>query len=175
MLLERGALIVAVTDSRGGVYDQRGLDLDLIDGAKDAGRGVTDAEAGSPLDPTDLIGVECDIWIPAARGDNVNRLTAKLVVEAANVPTTHAADRHLQATDVVVLPDFVVNAGGVICGAVEYARGTRAAAFEAIDERIRSNVEELFHGGQHGAGLRSRARAIAQSRIEKASGLRRWV
>ncbi|NIR59089.1 MAG: Glu/Leu/Phe/Val dehydrogenase, partial [Gammaproteobacteria bacterium] len=75
--------------------------------------------------PDDVLEVDCDIWIPAARpdvlrADNVDRLQTRLVLQGANIPCTPEAEATLHERGVLVVPDFVANAGGVICAAVEY-------------------------------------------------------
>ena len=90
-----------------------------------------------------MIDVECEIWIPAARPDvigvdNVDRLSTRLVLQGANIPVTPEAETRLHARGLLTIPDFIANAGGVICAAVEYRGGTPKAAFEAIAEKISS-------------------------------------
>jgi glutamate dehydrogenase/leucine dehydrogenase len=87
--------------------------------------------------------LECDVWLPAARPDvirqeNVGRLQAKLVVPGANIAVTAEAEQILHDRQVLVLPDFIANAGGVICAAVEYRGGTQALALQTIEEKIRT-------------------------------------
>lgn len=180
LLGERGATIVGVADSRGATAHPEGLDLTALDEAKKDGLAVDEAGTGEPIAIEDLIGIDCDIWVPAARpatirADNVDRLRARLVVEAANVPTTADADARLNEAGVMCLPDFVVNAGGVICGATEYVRGTRRAAFDAIDDRIRANMSELVAvTDAQGGSLRDHAVRIARERLARAGATRRW-
>ena len=88
-----------------------------------------------------IIDIPCDIWIPAARPDviredNVDRLQTSLVVSGANIPMTPGAERSLHARGVLCIPDFIANAGGVICAAVEYRGASEAAAFAAIGTRL---------------------------------------
>jgi glutamate dehydrogenase (NAD(P)+) len=95
-----------------------------------------------------VIDIPCEIWIPAARPDvihagNVARLQAKLVAEGANIPCTAEAEEALAARGILVLPDFIVNAGGVICAAVEYRGGTQTTALALIDEKIRTNTAAM--------------------------------
>ena len=85
--------------------------------------------------------MSCDIWIPAARPDvihmdNVGRLNARLVVEGANIPITQEAEEaELHQRHVLVIPDFIANAGGVICASVEYHGGTQAMAWRPSRKR----------------------------------------
>ncbi len=127
-----------------------------------------------------MIDLPCEIWIPAARPDvidagNAARLRTKLVAQGANIPCTPEAEAALAARGVLVLPDFIANAGGVICAAVEYQRGSQAAAFAAIDEKIRANTLAMLGAvAAEGTLPRDAALAIAKARIARAMQTRRW-
>lgn len=144
-LAECGAVLVAASDSAGTVHDPAGLDVTRLIELKDGGGRVTDHPGGRQLDRDAILDVECDIWIPAARPDvvredNVDRLKTRLVLQGANIPFTDGAEHALHARGVLVVPDFIANAGGVICAAMEYQGATQAAALAAIAEKIRGNT-----------------------------------
>jgi glutamate dehydrogenase/leucine dehydrogenase len=148
-LAERGARVVGVSDSRGGRVAEEGFDLAKLTEHKDAGNSVGDFEQGSPLALDDLVAVPCDVWIPAARPDvirrdNVERMSTKVIVQGANIPATLEAEQWLADNGVLVVPDFVANAGGVICAAVEYHNGTEAQALATIEEKIGANVDAVM-------------------------------
>ena len=132
------------------------------------------------LDIRNRIDLACDIWIPAARPDvvhagNVDRLRTRLVAQGANIPLTAEAETALAERGVLVLPDFIANAGGVICAAVEYAGGTEAAALAAIDEKIRVNTRAVLDRvTADGALPRAAATDLARTRIARAMQTRRW-
>ncbi len=131
---ERGAILIAAADSRGTLIDENGIDVAALIAAKQAGLSVIDHPAGAKATQDAIIDVNCDIWIPAARPDvidaaNVGRLNTRMVAEGANIPVTPEAERILDEAGVLVLPDFIANAGGVICAAVEYQGGTETQAF----------------------------------------------
>ena len=179
-LAAEGAVLVAAADSRGMVEDQGGLDLEALAALKAEGRSVVDDDGGETGDADDIIAVDCDIWIPAARpdvirADNVGRMRTRLVLEGANIPSTTEAETALHERGVTVVPDFIANAGGVICAAVEYRGGTQAAAFHAIEEKILANTAAVLDEAASG-GLtpRAAATAIAERRVRKAMDLRRW-
>ncbi len=93
------------------------------------GRASWSYAAGDKRGADAVIDVECDIWIPAARpdvirDDNVARLRARLVLQGANIPFTLGAEKLLHERGVLVVPDFIANAGGVICAAMEYRGAT---------------------------------------------------
>lgn len=178
-LAARGARLVAVSDSQGARAAADGFDLDALLAWKAAGHSVAGFAQGTALDADDLIAVTCDIWIPAARPDviredNVARLDARVVAQGANIPATPGAERMLAERGVLVLPDFVVNAGGVICAAVEYHGGTEAQAMASIEEKIRTNVRAvLTRAAATGALPRQVAQALARERVLRAMSVRR--
>jgi len=179
-LAEHGARLVAAADSRGAVVNPDGLDVSGLTEWKAAGETLTSFAGGQPLDLELLVEVDCEIWIPAARPDvideqNCDRLRARLVAEGANIPVTTAAERRLHERGVVCLPDFIVNAGGVICGALEYRGAGQAAAFAAIEERVRANTAEVLQRSRNdGVTPRQAATAFAEQRVREAMATRRW-
>jgi glutamate dehydrogenase (NAD(P)+) len=173
-LAQRGARLVAASDSRGAVQSQDGLDVEALVRHKRAGRALGDLPSGQALPIDQLVGVPCEIWIPAARpdtltADNVPRLQAKLVLQGANIPATDAAEAWMHAHGILSVPDFVANAGGVICAAVEYHGGTQAQAFAAIEERVRSNTQETLERARAARILpREAATRMTRTRLEEA-------
>jgi len=180
-LAEKGAVLVAASDSKGTLHDPNGLDIAGLTGLKAAGKKVCDYAGGRKLAPDAVIDVECDIWIPAARPDvvredNVQRLRTKLVIQGANIPFTLGAEKYLHEKGVLSVPDFVANAGGVICAAMEYRGQSQSAAFAAIEEKLRANTEQVLARAKREAILpRAAAMALAVERIRRAMALRRWA
>ncbi len=179
-LTARGARLVAASDSRGTIASERGIDVAALTRLKSEGRPVCDYPDGRRLDADAIIDVECDIWIPAARPDvirkdNVHRLRTKLVAQGANIPFTEEAERILHAKGVLVVPDFVANAGGIICAAMEYRGATQTAAFQAIEDRIRANTEAVLERVRR-AGIAPRAAAttVALEGVRAAMKMRRF-
>jgi len=175
-----GAILVAVADSKGTVHNADGLDIERLQELKAQGKSVTDYDAGERLEGDAIIDVECDIWIPAARPDvihegNVDRLNTRMVVQGANIPITYAAEKTLHEKGVLNIPDFIANAGGVICAATEYQGGGEAAAFTAIEEKLRRNTREVLETAQREQILpRDAALAMARRRVQQAMRHRRW-
>jgi glutamate dehydrogenase (NAD(P)+) len=147
---------------------------------KDAGAGVTDYDRGQRLDRDAILDVECDIWIPAARPDvvreeNVDRLKTRLVLQGANIPFTPAAERLLHDRGVLVVPDFIANAGGVICAAMEYRGATRTAAFAAIEEHVRANTAAVLDAARsQRVTPRQAALDLARAQVKRAMSYRRF-
>ncbi len=179
-LHDLGAVLVAASDTGGTLYARGGLDVDELIELKRAGRSVTDASAGEPLSQDAIIDIDCEIWVPAARPDvvtraNVDRLGARLVVEGANIPLTDEAERILHQRGVMVLPDFIANAGGVICAAMEYQGSTEGEVFSTIAEKIRANTDEMLMISRHeDITPRDAALRLAVGRVTRAMTMRRW-
>jgi len=180
LLAEKGAVLVAASDSSATIADDNGLDVADLIALKGEGRSLEDHSRGRKLDRDAVIDIACDIWIPAARPDvihegNVGRLHTRLVAEGANIPCTPKAEEALAARDILVIPDFIANAGGVICAAMEWHQATEAAAFAAIDEKIRANTGAvLTEAKRSGALPRAAALSLATQRVRTAMRTRRW-
>jgi len=180
LFAENGAVLVAAADSGGTVEDQGGLDVQALIAIKEEGGHVTDFEGAAKMDAKDIVGVDCDIWIPAARPDvirkeNADDVKARLIVQGANIGVTEEAEAMLAARGVLCIPDFISNAGGVICASVEYHGGTEAQAFQTIDEKIRANTAEVLDRAKSAKILpREAAVTMAAERVRKAMGFRRW-
>jgi glutamate dehydrogenase (NAD(P)+)/glutamate dehydrogenase (NADP+) len=180
-LTNQGAVLVGAADSHGTLFDPGGIDVAHLIRLKDDGHSVLTYPHGEKLDRNKVIDIECDIWIPAARPDvitaeNVSRLKTKLVPEGANIPCTPEAEQILHDRQVVVVPDFIANAGGVICGAVEYHGGTLATAFQMIEENIRTNTIRILTQADKTKTLpRQAAVELAEQRVRTAMGYRRQM
>jgi len=179
-LTQKGAVLVGAADSRGTVYDPEGLDVDALIRLKKEGKSVLDYPGGEKLGSDEILSVPCDIWIPAARPDvinenNVHLLKAKLVVEGANIPVTEGAEKILYEKGILYVPDFIANAGGVICAASEYQGATRCTAFGAIEEKVRNNTEQVLEAAKtKGILPREAAVELAVKRVKRAMRYRRW-
>ncbi len=147
---ERGSILVAASDANGATANPKGLDVAALTSFKAEGRrSVADFPGGKRLDRDALIGVDCDILIPAARPDvitmaNVDLIRARLVLQGANIPASSEAEDRMHARGILSIPDFIANAGGVICGSVEYHGGTQSIAFQNIEEKTRINTRAVL-------------------------------
>lgn len=179
-LTDKGAVLVATTDSTGAIHNPDGLDVNELIELKQQGKSVTDYSNGTSIDRDAIIDIECDIWIPAARPDvihedNVQRLNTKLVIEGANIPITHGAEKALADKGILCVPDFIANAGGVICAAMEYHGSSEAAAFDAIKEKLRRNTRLVLEdSAQRNILPRQASMELALQRIRKAMSFRRY-
>lgn len=178
-LADAGAHLVAVADSHGTVLNHAGLDVGKLVEAKTEGT-LLDWHDGEHLPREAVLAVECDILVPAAQPDvltreNARDVQARLVLQGANIPATEAAEVILHERGVVNLPDFVVNAGGVICAAVEYRGGTAQEAFVEIDRRVHANTAAVIEASvRTGQTPRDSALALARGRLDEAAGYRRF-
>jgi glutamate dehydrogenase (NAD(P)+) len=179
-LTEEGAIVVAASDSRGAIQSASGLDVAALARLKEEGCSVGELEGTEALDPDDLIAIDCDIWIPAAgpdaiRADNVDRLQARMVLSGANIPATAEAEQRLHARSITLIPDFVANAGGVICGAMEYRGVGATMAFQEIADRVGNNTTSVLKAAfAEGVPPREAAHRIAAERVKSAMALTRW-
>lgn len=179
-LAEKGAVLVAASDTSGTLVDPSGLEVAKLAALKEAGRSLRDYDKGSKLAADAILDVDCDIWIPAARpdvvrADNVARLRTRLMPQGANIPFTPEAEQVLYERGILVVPDFIANAGGVICAAMEYRGATQRAAFDYIDEKIRANTRAVLEESRRQKTLpRRAAMALAEHRVRAARNTRRW-
>ena len=179
-LSEKGALVCAVSDTKGSAINANGLDVQALIELKRTGRSVTDLPGAQIQSADEIIGVDCDVLIPAARPDviresNVESVRAKLVVSGANIPMTPGAEKRLHEKGILYVPDFIANAGGVICAAMEYAGSTKTAAFDAISEKVRANTEEVIRMSKRDGILpRQAAVDLAMRRLKHAMTVRRF-
>jgi len=179
-LAAKGARIVAVADSRGAIQNSDGLDINALTEFKAQGEKVSDYSGGKAIDSDAILDVDCDIWIPAARPDvihedNAGRIKAKLIIQGANIPVTHEAEKLLAQRGVLCVPDFIANAGGVICAAMEYQGSTQKAAFDAIEEKVRRNTELVLEAAKQQQILpRQAAIDMATERVRKAMNFRQY-
>ncbi len=142
-----GALVVAVSDSRGGVYDPTGLDPEALLQHKQARGTVADFGQGRPVSSEEVLELPCEILIPAALEgqitvENASRVQARVILEGANGPTTPEADDVLRDKGVVVVPDVVANAGGVVVSYFEWVQDLQA--FFWSEEEVRERLERLL-------------------------------
>jgi glutamate dehydrogenase (NAD(P)+) len=179
-LAAEGAVLVAAADSGGTLVAAGGLDIEALARLKAAGESVCAHPQGDKRPREAVIEVECDIWIPAARPDvihegNVERLRSKLILEGANIPITPQAEQRLHDKGILCVPDFIANAGGVICAATEYRGAGETEALAIIEDKLRDNTAAVLERAARDAKPpRAAAMALAVERVQSAMQLRRW-
>lgn len=179
-LIKMGAVVVAVSDSRGATYNQEGLDVESLAEFKRTGpTGVTDFPGGVSLPREDVLTQECDVLVPAAQPDvitkeNVDLVRAKVILQGANIPVTAEAEEMLHRRGVLSVPDVIANAGGVICAAVEHRGGGPDTAFATIRSKIRAGTMDLLGRIRPGdLEPRKAAEQLALERVAAAQSYRR--
>jgi glutamate dehydrogenase (NAD(P)+) len=163
LLTEMGATVVAVSDSRGGIYNRGGLPVaDVL-----AHKRTTDALAGFPeterVTNEELLELPCDILIPAAlenqiTAHNASRIKARIIGEAANGPTTPQADDILYDRGVFVIPDILANAGGVTVSYFEWVQGLQE--FFWTEREVNAQLERIVVGAFENAVRTARERKV---------------
>ncbi|WP_051271362.1 Glu/Leu/Phe/Val family dehydrogenase [Shimazuella kribbensis] len=186
LLSELGSKVVAISDSKGAVYNQNGIEVDRIMQLKDAGN-ILDYGVEYQIGPQKLLELDVDILVPAALEnvitlDNANRIKAKIIAEAANGPTLPEADKVLFEKDILVIPDILANAGGVT---VSYFEGVQNAMnYYWSEEEVNSKLETIMVDAYHQVSelakkyqtdLRTAAYIKSIKRVEEAMVARGWV
>lgn len=145
---EQGARILAVSDSQGGIYNEKGLEVGAVQEHKKATNSVVDMPGARTVSNEELLTLPCDILIPAAlenqiRSDNAGAVQARFIVEGANGPTTPAADRILFARGIPVLPDILASAGGVTVSYFEWVQNNENEQWdlEKVNQKLQVKVE----------------------------------
>lgn len=167
----KGAKIVATSDSKGVIYNTNGLDFAKLMETKERNGSVTNYDDGEVLDGKEIIGIDCDILITAAVPDlikpsDVSKVKATLIVEGSNIPMTAETEEQFAKKGVLVVPDFVANAGGVISSYVEYIGGDEKKMFALVEEKIVKNTELVLAKAKEERIIpRKAAQAIAEERV----------
>ena len=186
-----GANVVAISDSEGAIYDDKGLDLAKLEKAKKDTGSVQGYEGGKKLTNEQLLESEVDILIPAAienqiTGKNADKINAKLVLELANGPVTPDADKILHERGILDLPDFLVNSGGVIGSYFEWVQNINGyywsadEVYKKLDKIITKSFVDTMSTKKayddKGTKITPRTAAyiIAVDRVAKAMKARGW-
>jgi len=170
-LSEKGAKIVGVSDSKGMIYNQNGMDVEKLIKIKSETRAVKNYGDGQVLPSEKLFELDVDILIPGARPNvitNINKgkVKVKTIVEAANIPISNQIEQEFHKKNVLVIPDFVANAGGVISSYVEYIGGNEEKMFKIVKEKVGHNTElVLKQAKEKNISPRDAALEIAKERI----------
>ena len=187
LLNEYGCQVIAVSDVAGGVYNPRGLDISRLLEYYRTSLGMSGFPGGEFITNDELLEVECDVLVPAAVGnvitaENAPRLRAGIVVEAANHPTTPQADEILTDRGVLVLPDILSNAGGVIVSYFEWAQNIQRFHWEEdrVNQQLNKTMVQAYrqvHERAKSEGLTYRQAAfdIGVQRVAQAVELRGFL
>lgn len=172
-LREMGAKIVAVSGSRGGVYDENGLDLEILLNLKSQKKPVLEYPTGKKIKKGEILELAVDILIPASVTDvinesNKNKIKAKIIVEGSNIPMREQIESELLKKGIIIVPDFVANAGGVISSYAEYRGYDSKKMFELVEKKLRNCVKTVMEkSAEEKRNPREIAMEIAMERIER--------
>ncbi len=181
---EDGSRVVAVSDSRGGIYNKAGLDLAKVDRHKARTGTVVGFAEAENVTNAELLELPCDILVPAAleaqiTTSNADQISAMLIAEAANGPTTPEADRILYDKGVVILPDIFANAGGVTVSYFEWVQALQAFPWteQQVNERLKEIMQRSYAAvietaQTHRVHLRTAALIRAIARVSEFTKLR---
>jgi glutamate dehydrogenase (NAD(P)+) len=184
LMSKRGYRIVAVSDSRGGVANEKGLDVAGVIAHKTETGSVVGFTGGERTDNRRVLEYECEVLVPAAlekviTEENASRINAKIVAEAANGPTLPGADRILFDRGIMVLPDILANAGGVTVSYLEWVQDLQENFWEEdeVNERLKRKMTRAFKETYEQANrlhidMRRGAYVVAVSRVAEATKLR---
>ena len=188
-----GAKVVAISDSSGGVYSENGLDYDKLSKAKAESGEMQgyDGKKTEQISNAELLELDVDVLIPAAienqiTKENADKIKADIVLELANGPVTPAADQILFEKDVLDLPDFLVNSGGVIVSYFEWVQNTQnyywteEEVYSKLDGIITKSFKDVFatqdtyKSQKKKISPRTSAYIVAVDRVAKAMKIRGW-
>ena len=186
LLEEMGHLVVAVSDSQGGIYNPKGLDVETTKKCKDdKGSVIYNVHSEiTRIKSEDVLTYNCDVLIPAALENqiteqNAHRVQASIIVEAANGPTTPEADKILEDKGVFIIPDILANAGGVTVSYFEWVQGLQHLFWteEDVNNKLKSIMlnsyrDVLSLANEKDVSMRTAAYMIAIERVAEAVKLR---
>jgi glutamate dehydrogenase (NAD(P)+) len=184
LFTEKKARVIAISDSRGGVFNSRGIDPLKASRYKERSGTVVGMPGTSRISNDDLLTMKCDILIPAGLGNvitlnNADQIKAKIVAEAANGPTTPHADEVLTRRGILVLPDILANAGGVTVSYFEWVQDLQSffwseqevnAKLESVMRRAFQDVYDAMR--KHRTQMRTGAYILAVGRVADATIVR---
>ncbi len=184
---QMGFTIIGVSDVKGGIYNKDGLDIESLDKWVAVSGSVAGFEPADPITNEDLLELECDYLVPAALGEvitiaNASKIRARVVIEAANHPVTPNADEVLAKRGITVLPDILVNAGGVTVSYFEWTQNIQQfrwpldRVLAELERKMVNTFAELVAKTQKdGTTPRQAAFDISLERVSKAILLRGFV
>jgi glutamate dehydrogenase (NAD(P)+) len=179
-----GAMVVALCDSRSGVFAEKGIDVDAALRHKKQTQTLQGLANTKEMSAEDVLGVDCDILLPAALENtitlgNVGRVKAKIIAELANGPTTPGADRILEDQGVFLVPDILANAGGVTVSYYEWVQDLYSYFWSEgeINERLEQTMRAAFRAvhekaQQFDTDMRTGAYILAVDRVAEATRVR---
>ena len=180
LLEDLGCVVVAVSDVNGGVYNPRGLSARGIAEYRTQAGTVAGFSGGETISNEELLTIDCDVLIPAAlesqlTEENAERVRAKVIIEAANGPTTPEADEIFEERGILVVPDILANAGGVTVSYFEWVQDLQAYFWDEdeVNHKLRTIMEGAYVdvldlAEEHKSTMRTAATMLGVSRVAEA-------
>jgi glutamate dehydrogenase (NAD(P)+) len=184
LLEDQGAKIVAVSDTRAAVFNKNGLNVEGLRNHKEKNGSVVGFPEAKAISGEEILETECTILIPAALENqitqkNASRISAKIVAEAANGPTTPQADEILFKNKILLIPDILANGGGVTVSYFEWLQNLRREYWTESDvnERLDKNISKAFADvynthEKHGVNMRKASTLLAIEKVAEATRIR---
>jgi glutamate dehydrogenase (NAD(P)+) len=184
LLEDQGAKIVAVSDTRAAVFNKNGLNVEGLRNHKEKNGSVVGFPEAKAISGEEILETECTILIPAALENqitqkNASRISAKIVAEAANGPTTPQADEILFKNKILLIPDILANGGGVTVSYFEWLQNLRREYWTESDvnERLDKNISKAFADvynthKKHGVNMRKASTLLAIEKVAEATRIR---
>jgi glutamate dehydrogenase/leucine dehydrogenase len=152
-LAEAGANVVAVSDSKGTIYNKDGIDFEKLSETKKKTGSVANYAPGKKIKNSEIFELDVDVLIPSAIPDvinesNVKKVKAKILAEAANIPMKLEMEDVLHKRGVLVIPDFICNAGGVISSYAEHKGENPKDMFKLVEEKIKKNTKLVLENAK---------------------------
>jgi glutamate dehydrogenase (NAD(P)+) len=152
LMANEGCHIIGLSDSRGGIFNPNGLDVEKVARHKSETGSVIDFNGTENITNNELLGLECDILIPAAmehqiHEGNASSVRAKIIVEGANGPTTTEAAHILREKRIFIVPDILANAGGVVVSYFEWVQGLQSFFWseDEVNHQLQKVMDNAFH------------------------------
>jgi glutamate dehydrogenase (NAD(P)+) len=184
LLDERGGEVIAISDKTGGIVNEKGIDVaEAMDYYKETG-GLKGYPGGDEITNDELLSMDCDVLVPAAMENTITEsiaphIKARVIVEAANGPTTPDADEILRDNGVTILPDILANAGGVTVSYFEWVQGLQNFFWEKkqVEDELQKVMERAFDAvnakaDEADCDYRTAAYTIAVGRVTEACRLK---
>jgi glutamate dehydrogenase (NAD(P)+) len=188
LMQELGATMVGVADAGGAIASPEGIDAQRLAEHVREGGEVADFDSGpEQIDPDDLVALDCDVFVPAALGgmihaDNADRMRCRMIVEGANSPTTPKADEILNDRDVLIVPDVLANAGGVVVSYFEWVQNLQHFRWseDEVNEKLGGILRRAFRevaerARENGTPMRPAAYELGIERVVEAASIRGYI
>ncbi|MGN6559821.1 MAG: Glu/Leu/Phe/Val family dehydrogenase, partial [Candidatus Nitrosocosmicus sp.] len=184
LVVEQGAKIIAVSDTKGAILNKKGLKVDELIKYKKENRTIKDFEGADAITNDELLTSECTVLIPAAlenqiTKENASKINTKIIAEAANGPTTPDADEVLYQNKILVIPDVLANSGGVTVSYFEWVQNLRREYWteqfvnERLDGILTKAFEDIYNTHLHyNTNMRTASIASAVKKVAEATKIR---